>query len=80
MERPSPVPPLLRVREGSSCRKASNIASSLSSGMPTPVSSTQISTVSPAFAADTLTYPASVYFKAFPTRLYRIWSSLFSSA
>ena len=75
IDRPSPVPPYLRVVEVSSCSKARKIFSCLSGGMPMPVSLTANRTPtssgagSPATSTRTTTSPSSVNLMALPTRL-----------
>ena len=87
MVRPRPVPPNLRVVLASACAKASKSFSSLSAGMPMPVSRTlncSIGVASPPSASglispasaiwiSTSTSPWSVNLTAFETRLTSTW-------
>ena len=75
---PRPVPPYWRVVELSACENALNIRSSLSCGMPIPVSRTSklkrdaVAGVSPRLTL-TRIVPAGVNLMAFESRLDRIW-------
>ena len=73
MVSPSPVPPKRRVVDVSACVKGSKIASSLSAGMPMPVSITSISrrivVPSSIQRSRTVTAPCWVNLIALPTRL-----------
>ncbi|KZC01309.1 hypothetical protein AU375_02433 [Methylobacterium radiotolerans] len=71
IESPRPVPPNRRVVDWSACEKAEKIVASLSCGMPIPVSETAMTRQpSPAsIAIRTETWPASVNFSAFDTKL-----------
>ena len=75
MLRPRPVPPNLRVLELSTCTKGSKMRSSAVAAMPTPVSSTRISTPWPPLVSvtRTRTVPCSVNLTALPTRLSSTW-------
>ena len=85
MDSPSPAPWYLRVKELSTCRNGSKISSSLSSGMPIPVSVTVMtrrhrpSSTDPASPISRRTRPESVYLKELPTRLNKIWRTRASS-
>ncbi len=73
---PSPVPPKRRVVEASAWTKGSKIDSSLSAGMPMPLSLTSIRYSAGSAASrrsTTRTLPRSVNLIALPTRLVRIW-------
>ncbi|GAK52609.1 hypothetical protein U14_03861 [Candidatus Moduliflexus flocculans] len=79
IESPSPVPPNSREIEPSACWNASKTSCCLSFGIPTPVSSTEISTVSalPGIcAARSVTDPCLVNLNALASRLRRICESL----
>ena len=93
IDRPSPVPPYLREVVPSACWNASKIASSLSSGIPTPVSMTENWITFSAWASasfpntcpsgdgpiDSVTPPSCVNLNAFESRFFRIWPSRCSS-
>lgn len=84
MDRPSPVPPYLRLVVPSACWNAPKIVSSCCCGMPIPVSLTRNATTGPprytpdgtsrsaAGSIRSSTPPCSVNFTAFDSRLRRI--------
>ncbi len=75
IDRPSPVPPNLRLVVPSAWRNASKMICWCSAAMPMPVSRTANSTCSPRGAISSATSPRSVNLSAFDSRFFRICDS-----
>src|SRR6266404_887260 len=80
IDRPSPVPPFLRVLVLSTCWNSSKILAWSAGAMPGPESTTDMSKRSPFCAARISTPPWSVNLMALPTRFSRTWVSRRASA